>query len=202
MIATTLLSTTTTMTGDDSPLSIAIQILVVFASVLLITAFIYRLANVVHLQQNYFHTECYRPETTREGSTSSIRFNHDTGIYDERDGIPLDELPQRPPPSRTRQVHFEIPPLPTIPPPSPSIESTNSLHVPPSIYKSDRHSMTNGSSSPWTRLLSLPLSTIDECSSIPRQPPYNHTPSSLCELIDSFQVHDQEGLEEVGEEEV
>ena len=195
MIATTLLSTTTTMTGDDSPLSITIQILIIFASALLITAFIYGLANVVRLQQNYFHTGHYRPETIREGSVNSIRFNHDTGIYDEEDGIPLDELPQRPPLLRTRQVRFEIPPQPTIPPPSPSVESTNSLRIPPSIYITDRHGMTNGSSSSQTRLLSPPLSTS-------RRPPYNHTPSSLRKSIDSFQVHDQEALKEEGEEEV
>ena len=94
VITTTLLSTTTTMTDDDSPLSIAIQILVIFTSIFLITAFIYGLANVVCLQQNHFHTGCYRPKTTREGLMNSIRFNHDTGIYNEEDGIPLDKLPQ------------------------------------------------------------------------------------------------------------
>jgi hypothetical protein len=71
---------------------------------------------------------------------TTVRFNHDTDIYEEENDIPLVELPQRPTPLNLRRVHFETPLQLT--PRLPSLNNDHTPRIPPSAHLPDDQSLS------------------------------------------------------------
>ena len=82
----------------------------------------------------WYQERVYGPRVYDDEVTSTVRFNHDTNIYEEDNGIPLVELPQRPVPLNLRRVHFEAPLQPTSLPPLSSSDNAHHPRFPPSAY--------------------------------------------------------------------
>jgi hypothetical protein len=80
------------------------------------------------------------PTVYDDEALTTVRFNHDTDIYEEENDIPLVELPLRPIPLNLRRVHFETPlrPMPRLP----SLNNDHTLRVLPSIYSPDDRSLS------------------------------------------------------------
>ena len=97
------------MSSDSfSPLTIFLALL--FST--FVAAIVYGQARFAH----WYQERVYGPRNYDEEVTSTVRFNHDSNLYEEDNGIPLVELPQRPVPLNVRRVHFEAPlqPLPSL----------------------------------------------------------------------------------------
>jgi hypothetical protein len=82
----------------------------------------------------WYQERVYGPRIYDDEVTSTVRFNHDTNIYEEDNGIPLVELPQRPVPLNLRRVHFETPLQPISLPPLSSSDSAQHPRFPPSAH--------------------------------------------------------------------
>jgi hypothetical protein len=83
---------------------------------------------------HWYQERVYGPRIYNDEETSTVRFNHDTDIYEEDNGIPLVELTQRPVPLNLRWVHFETPLQPISIPPSSSSYGAQHPRFPPSAY--------------------------------------------------------------------
>jgi hypothetical protein len=106
---------------------------------LLISAFVltivYGQARLTRWNQERMHG----PTIYNDEALTTVRFNHDTDIYEEENDIPLVELPQQPTPLNLRWVHFETPLRPT-----PLLQSSDDTHnpcTPPSAYFPDDRSL-------------------------------------------------------------
>jgi hypothetical protein len=101
---------------------------------LLISAFV---ATVVYGQARFarwYHDRVFGQRIFDVEATSTVRFNHDTNLYEEDNNIPLVELPQTPTPSHSRQVHFETLLPPSSLPPASTSNDGQLIRFPPSAH--------------------------------------------------------------------
>ena len=103
-----------------------ITLLLTFLFSLLVAAIVYGQARFAR----WYQEQVYGPRIYDDVETSTVQFNHDTNIYEEDNGIPLVELPQRPVPLNLRRVHFEAP----LQPPLTSSDDAHHPRFPPSAY--------------------------------------------------------------------
>jgi hypothetical protein len=102
-------------------------------TLLLALLFSITVASIVYGQARFarwYQERVYGPRVYYDEETSTVQFNHDTNIYEEDNGIPLVELPQRPLPLNLRRVHFEDP----LQPPLTSSNDAHHPRFPPSAY--------------------------------------------------------------------
>jgi hypothetical protein len=98
-----------------------------------ILTIVYGQARLTRWNQQRMHG----PMVYDDEALTTVRFNHDTDIYEAENDIPLVELPQQPTPLNLRRVHFETPLQPTPLPQLSLLDGTHHPRVPPSAYFPD-----------------------------------------------------------------